>query len=106
MSRGLLNTHAAAADDTDLVAHPWIVALVQAPPATSSDPIAQLAAEIAALCADRPDLSMVVYPEIHLFGGSDLAADANAWLAEAAEPLDGPPGHERWPRSRRRTGSG
>lgn len=72
------------------MAHPWIVALVQAPPATSSDPIAQLAAEIAVLCAERPDLSMVVYPEIHLFGGSDLAADANAWLADVAEPLDGP----------------
>lgn len=33
---------------------------------------------------------MVVYPEIHLFGGADLAPDANGWLADAAEPLDGP----------------
>ena len=52
--------------------------------------MADLAAEIAGLCAERPDLSMVVYPEIHLFGGSDLAKDANAWLAEVAEPIDGP----------------
>ena len=58
--------------------------------ATGSDPVAALAEEVAALCADRPDLSMVVYPEIHLFGGSDLARDANEWLADAAEPLDGP----------------
>jgi predicted amidohydrolase len=72
------------------MASPWIVALVQAAPATGDDPIAELAAEIAALCAGRPDVSMVVYPEIHLFGGSDLAADANDWLAGAAEPLDGP----------------
>ncbi len=72
------------------MASPWIVALVQAAPATGDDPIAELADEIAALCAGRPDVSMVVYPEIHLFGGSDLAADANDWLAAAAEPLDGP----------------
>jgi predicted amidohydrolase len=72
------------------MASPWIVALVQAAPATGDDPIAELAAEIAALCAGRPDVSMIVYPEIHLFGGSDLAADANDWLAGAAEPLDGP----------------
>jgi predicted amidohydrolase len=72
------------------MASPWIVALVQAAPATGDDPIAELAAEIAALCAGRPDVSMVVYPEIHLFGGSDLAADANDWLAGAAEPIDGP----------------
>jgi predicted amidohydrolase len=77
-------------DDTGAVARPWIVALVQAPPATGGDPVADLAEEVAGLCAERPDLSMVVYPEIHLFGGSDLAPDANAWLAEVAEPLDGP----------------
>jgi predicted amidohydrolase len=68
----------------------FVVALVQAPPATGSDPVAELADEVAALCAERPDLSMVVYPEIHLFGGSDDAADPNGWLADQAEPLDGP----------------
>ncbi len=78
------------ADDTEVVSRPWLVALAQAAPATGSDPVAALAEEVAALCADRPDLSMVVYPEIHLFGGSDLARDANEWLADAAEPLDGP----------------
>ena len=93
-------------DDTEVVSRPWLVALVQAPPATGEDPVAALAEEVAALCADRPDLSMVVYPEIHLFGGSDLARDANEWLADAAEPLDGPLGSRRSPRSRRRTGSG
>ena len=65
---------AVTADDTEVVSRPWLVALVQAAPATGSDPVAALAEEIAALCADRPDLSMVVYPEIHLFGGSDLAS--------------------------------
>ncbi|HEU4547311.1 MAG TPA: carbon-nitrogen hydrolase family protein [Microlunatus sp.] len=69
---------------------PWVVALVQSPPLTGADPVGTLATEISALCRERPDVSMIVYPEIHLFGGSDLAPDPNAWLADAAEPLDGP----------------
>ena len=68
----------------------WTLALVQSPPATGSDPVGELAAEVARLRAADPRISMVVYPEIHLFGGSDLAADANTWLAEVAEPLGGP----------------
>ncbi len=32
----------------------------------------------------------MVFPEIHLFGDSDTAADAGGWLNAAAEPLDGP----------------
>ena len=72
------------------MARPWVIALVQSPPATGSDPVADLAAEVARLMADEPRLQMIVYPEIHLFGGSDEAPDANDWLAEVAEPLDGP----------------
>lgn len=72
------------------VTRPWVVALVQSPPATGDDPVGALADEVAALCARRPDASMVVYPEIHLCGDSDLAPDANDWLAAAAEPLTGP----------------
>ena len=68
---------------------PWLLALVQSPPATGVDPVGDLAAEVARLLADEPRIQMVVYPEIHLFGGSDRAEDANTWLAEAAEPLDG-----------------
>lgn len=33
---------------------------------------------------------MVVFPEIHLYGGSDEVEEAAAWLDAAAEPLDGP----------------
>ncbi|HEY5785537.1 MAG TPA: hypothetical protein VIT65_12240 [Microlunatus sp.] len=68
------------------MARRWIVALVQAPPATSSDQVAQPADEITVLCAERPYLSMVVYPEIRLFGGSDLAADANDNTAAVFAP--------------------
>lgn len=50
----------------------------------------ELAGEVAQLLTDEPRIRMVVYPEIHLFGGSDLAEDANVWLAAAAEPLGGP----------------
>lgn len=69
---------------------PWVVALVQASPATGSDPVRDLADGVARVCADRPDVAMVVYPEIHLAGACDLAEQPNAWLAEAAEPLTGP----------------
>ncbi len=72
------------------VSRPWIVALVQASPALGPDPVGALAAEVAQLCAERPDVSMLVYPEIHLLGEADLAADPNAWLADVAEALDGP----------------
>lgn len=79
-----------AADHTDHVSRPWIVALVQAPPATGPDPVAALAEEVGRLCTERPDVDMVVYPEIHLLGGVDLASAPDDWLAAAAEPLDGP----------------
>jgi predicted amidohydrolase len=32
----------------------------------------------------------LVFPEIHLCGDCDIAADGNEWLRSAAEPLDGP----------------
>lgn len=72
------------------MARPWVLALIQSAPATGLDPVGDLAKEVAQLLVDEPRVQMVVYPEIHLFGGSDLADDANTWLAEAAEPLDGP----------------
>ena len=72
------------------MARPWVLALIQSAPATGLDPVGDLAKEVAQLLVDEPRVQMVVYPEIHLFGGSDLAEDANTWLAEAAEPLDGP----------------
>lgn len=72
------------------MARSWVVALVQSPPATGTDPVGALADEVAGLRSEHPDVSMIVYPEIHLFGGSDLAPDANAWLSDAAEPIPGP----------------
>jgi predicted amidohydrolase len=72
------------------VARPWVVALLQSPPVTGSDPVRDLSDEVERLLTEDRRIQMVVYPEIHLFGGSDLADDANTWLAEVAEPLDGP----------------
>lgn len=60
----------------------WRIALVQARPASGPDPVAELAADVAAILAERPDTQMVVFPEIHLLG----AMDAH----KAAVPLDGP----------------
>lgn len=72
------------------MSRPWTAAFIQSPPITGPDPIRQLDADIAGVLADRPDIQMVVYPEIHLCGDSDSAPDAAAWLDAAAEPLDGP----------------
>ncbi len=72
------------------MARPWVLAMIQSPPATGSDPVRDLADEVARMLADDPRIQMIVYPEIHLFGGSDIADDANEWLADVAEPLSGP----------------
>ncbi len=66
------------------------LAMAQYPPITGPDVAAQLRAQAAAILADSPGLDLIVFPEIHLFGDCDTAADANAWLRAAAEPLDGP----------------
>ncbi|RUP34904.1 MAG: carbon-nitrogen hydrolase family protein [Mycolicibacterium sp.] len=68
----------------------WRVALVQASPLKGEDPVAELAAELAAILAERPDTQMVVFPEIHLLGASDGAADTGSYFDAVAEPLTGP----------------
>ncbi|HEY5821689.1 MAG TPA: carbon-nitrogen hydrolase family protein [Propionibacteriaceae bacterium] len=72
------------------MARPWMMALVQAAPASGADPVADLDAELAVLLAEHPDVQMVVYPEIHLYGDSDAFEDPTDWFAGVAEPLDGP----------------
>ncbi|NMO01508.1 carbon-nitrogen hydrolase family protein [Gordonia sp. TBRC 11910] len=68
----------------------WRIALVQARPASGDDPVAELAADVGAIMTARPDTQMIVFPEIHLHGGVDAAADPTAYLEAIAEPLDGP----------------
>jgi predicted amidohydrolase len=65
------------------------VALAQYPPITGADPIGQLHAQAAEILRESTDLELLVFPEIHLCGDCDLAADGNEWLRSAAEPLDG-----------------
>jgi predicted amidohydrolase len=74
------------------------VALTQYAPLTGPDPVGQLHRQASEIVTDTsrselgsrraPDL--IVFPEIHLCGDCDLADDPNAWLNEAAEPLNGP----------------
>jgi len=66
------------------------VALAQYAPLTRDDPAAELRAEVSEIVSGAERLDLIVFPEIHLFGGSDRAEDANAWLTSTAEPLDGP----------------
>lgn len=66
------------------------VALAQYAPIAGSDPVGQLHRQAAEILSDSPGLTMIVFPEIHLCGDADTATDANAWLRDAAEPLDGP----------------
>lgn len=68
----------------------WRIALVQARPASSADPLAELASDIGATLDRQPGTQMVVFPEIHLHGAVDAAADPNGYLEEIAEPLSGP----------------
>lgn len=68
----------------------WIAAFVQASPSVAEDPVAELAADVDRLLAEDPRIRMIIFPEMHLFGHSDELDDGNAWLAEVAEPLDGP----------------
>ena len=66
------------------------VALAQYPPITGADPVGQLHAQAAKIQRESTDLELVVFPEIHLCGDCDIAADSNEWLRSAAEPLGGP----------------
>ncbi len=66
------------------------VALAQYAPLTGRDPVGQLTDQGARIVTDSSPTDLLVFPEIHLCGDADTAADANAWLHAAAEPLDGP----------------
>ena len=66
------------------------VALAQYEPITGSDPVGQLQEQAAEIQRESADLDLIVFPEIHLCGDCDTAADSNEWLRTAAEPLDGP----------------
>jgi predicted amidohydrolase len=72
------------------MSRPLAVALAQYPPVTGPDPVATLHRQAAEIQSGTPDLDLIVFPEIHLFGDCDTAEDTNAWLEAAAEPLDGP----------------
>lgn len=66
------------------------MALVQAAPLSGADPVTDLADELAGVLREHPQVQMVVFPEIHLYGESDKVEEAAAWLDAAAQPLDGP----------------
>ena len=68
----------------------WRVALVQASPLRGDDPVAEMAAELAAILAEHPETQMVVFPEIHLLGASDDEDDLRTYFDTVAEPLTGP----------------
>lgn len=72
------------------VGRPWTVALAQAAPATAADPVDELRADVGRILQAYPQVQMVVYPEVHLFGVADETGDPKTWLDEAAEPLHGP----------------
>jgi predicted amidohydrolase len=69
------------------------VALAQYAPITGPDPVARLHGHAAEIDSETTDLTIIVFPEIHLCGDADSADDPNAWLKAAADPLDGPRMH-------------
>jgi predicted amidohydrolase len=66
------------------------IALAQYPPVAGADPTGQLQAQAAEIQRESTGLDLIVFPEIHVCGDCDTAADSNEWLRSAAEPLDGP----------------
>src|SRR6476660_8686778 len=66
------------------------VALAQYPTITGADPAGQLPAQAAKIQRGSTALELVVFPETHLCGDCDTAADSNEWLRSAAEPRGGP----------------
>jgi predicted amidohydrolase len=72
------------------VARALAAVLAQYAPITGPDPVNQLRDQTAKIRDGAGDLTMIVFPEIHLCGDCDTAVDANAWLKAAAEPLHGP----------------
>jgi predicted amidohydrolase len=69
---------------------PLSVALAQFAPLAGADPVAEIGQQTAEILSAAKGLDLVVFPEIHLFGGCDNADDPNEWLKAAAQPLDGP----------------
>jgi predicted amidohydrolase len=68
---------------------PLPIAVVQAAPLPVPDALPRFAEDVAALLARFPETRLVTYPELHLFGVG-TGPDADAELADAAEPLSGP----------------
>ena len=53
------------------------VALAQYPPIMGADPVGQLHAQAVEIQRESSDLGLLVFPEIHLCGDCDIAADGN-----------------------------
>lgn len=66
------------------------LAAVQAPPRLIGEPLAGFAEDLAELTHQNPDVRLVVYPELHLFGDEEPAHRRNQVLLDAAQPIDGP----------------
>src|ERR1700710_1249569 len=69
---------------------PLTVALAQYAPLSGMDPAAQLHEQASELVSATEHLDLVVFPEIPLLGGGDIADAPDGWQRAAAEPLDGP----------------
>lgn len=65
------------------------LAVVQAPPRLIGEPLSGFAEELAEVTYENPEMRLVVYPELHLFGDEEPAPRRNQTLLEAAQPIDG-----------------
>ena len=66
------------------------LAAVQAAPRLIGDPLTDFADEVERALATTVDADLVVFPELHLFGGAEPDQERSDELRESAEPLDGP----------------
>lgn len=62
----------------------------QARPRLIGEPVSAFADEVKAALTAQPHSTLVVFPELHLFGDSDPDQQRTEMLQASAEPLDGP----------------
>ncbi|WP_371130865.1 carbon-nitrogen hydrolase family protein [Arthrobacter sp. SDTb3-6] len=65
------------------------IAAVQAQPRLIGEPLSAFAEELAEITFENPEVRLVMYPELHLFGDQEPAARRNQTLLEAAQPING-----------------
>lgn len=72
------------------MSRPLPLVMAQVEPQDIGAPIGDFARAVQEVVADYPQTTLVIYPELHLYGVSGLPQERDRQKLEAAEPLAGP----------------